>query len=107
MNPDALIEAIQSRVSSGKYEFSEHALTQSLYREIEVNELREAIRTSELVEDYPEDKYGPSCLLLGRTLSGRPLHIQVSYPNRQTIKIITVYEPDPAIWVNFRKRKGR
>jgi len=29
-----------------------------------VRELREAIATSSIIEDYPEDKYGPSCLVL-------------------------------------------
>jgi hypothetical protein len=33
---------------------------------------------SEVIEDYPEDKYGPSCLILGFTVYGRPLHVQCS-----------------------------
>jgi hypothetical protein len=60
---------------------------------------------SEIIEDYPEDKYGPSCLILGFTKTGRPLHIQCSYPSRLLIKIITLYEPDPDLWVDFRVRK--
>ena len=28
-----------------------------------------------MIEDYPEDKYGPSCLLLRFTSANRPLHI--------------------------------
>jgi len=59
----------------------------------------------EIIEDYPEDKYGPSCLILGLTKTGRPLHIQCSYPSRPLIKVITLYEPDPDLWVDFRVRK--
>jgi hypothetical protein len=51
------------------------------------------------------DKYGPSCLILGFTKTGRPLHIQCSYPRRPLIKIITLYEPDQDLWVDFRFRK--
>jgi len=30
------------------------------------------------IEDYPTDKYYPSCLLLGFTDNARPLHLHVS-----------------------------
>ena len=63
------------------------------------------VNQSEIIEDYPEDKYGPSCLILGYTKAGRPLHVQCSYPSRPIVKIITVYEPDPNLWIDFRIRK--
>jgi len=44
---------------------------------------------SELIEDYPDYKYGPSCLILGFTHAGQPIHVQCSYPNRLLIKSIT------------------
>jgi len=31
--------------------------------------------------------------------------MQFSYPSRPLIKIITLYEPDPDLWVDFRIRK--
>jgi hypothetical protein len=34
---------------------------------ISVQEIREAIAVGEVIEDYPNDKYGPSCLILGFT----------------------------------------
>ena len=58
-----------------------------------------------IIEDYPDDKYGPSCLLLGHTEAGRPLHIQCSYPSRPLIKIITLYEPDASLRVDFKVRR--
>ncbi len=68
-------------------------------------EIREAMRESEIIEDYPDDKYFPSCLLLGFTNMNRPLHIHCSYPTRDLVKVITVYEPDPAWWINSRIRR--
>lgn len=41
----------------------------------------------------------------GFTLTNRVLHIQCSYPSRPLIKIITVYEPDPNLWINYIQRK--
>jgi hypothetical protein len=70
-----------------------------------VAEVEDAITSrSEVIEDYPEDKYGPSCLILGYTKAHRPLHVQCSYPSRPLIKIITLYEPDPGLWIDFRIR---
>jgi len=73
-----------------------------------VKEIRAAIlRDSELIEDYPEDKYGASCLILGFTGGDRPLHIQCSHPSRLVITIITVYEPNPENRIDLRKRKEK
>jgi hypothetical protein len=101
-----MLEEIQSKILRRQYEFSKHAVDQSIIREISIVEMVEAISGGgEIIEDYPEDKYGPSCLILGFTKTGRPLHIQCSYPIRPLIKIITLYEPDPDLGVDFRMRK--
>lgn len=63
------------------------------------------MENGEIIEDYPDDKYGPSCLVLGFTEQTRPLHIQCSYPSRPRLKIITDYEPDPELWIDFKIRK--
>src|SRR5215210_3922391 len=100
-----MIEEIREKVSAGQFEFSKHAVDQGIVRRITVQEIREAIATGEIIEDYPDDKYGPSCLVLGRTQAGRPLHIQCSYPPRPLIKVITLYEPDAGLWVDFKVRR--
>ena len=102
----ALIEEICEKIRQRHYEFSKHAVDQSIIRDISVTELEDAMAgKSEVIEDYPDDKYGPSCLILGFTKAGRPLHIQCSYPSRPLIKIITLYQPDPELWIDFRVRR--
>ncbi len=98
-------EGIQAKVAAGEFEVSRHALDQLLKRRISVQEVREAIASSQIIEDYPNDKYGPSCLLLGFTPNLRPLHFQCSYPSRPLVKVITVYEPDPNQWIDLKRRK--
>lgn len=44
-----------------------------------------------LIEDYPDDKYSPSCLLLGFTDEERSLHLQVFRIDSNTLTIITIY----------------
>lgn len=101
------IDAILEKIDHHLFEFSKHAVDQSLLRNIRVEEIREAILNGEVIEDYPEDKYGPSLLILGFSVSGRPLHIHCSYPMRPLLKIITLYEPDVDRWIDFRHRKGQ
>ena len=83
----------------------QHAMQRSIEREIREKEVAEALCNGEIIEEYPEDKYGPRCLVLGRTSAGRRLHVQCSLP--PTVWIITLYEPDPEEWIDFRTRKGR
>ena len=74
-------------------------------RNISDQEIRQAGIQANVIEDYPEDKYSPSCLLLGFTQTGRPLHIQVSLAETELVKIITIYEPDPNEWLNYSQRR--
>jgi hypothetical protein len=75
-----VIEEIRQKIAQGQFEFSRHAVDQSIIRRISVQELREAVATGQIIEDYPDDKYGPSCLVLGFTPANRPVHVQCSYP---------------------------
>jgi hypothetical protein len=99
------LAGIKAKFRSDGFEFSQHAVDQALLRHISVQEIREAVAVSEVIEDYPMDKYGPSCLLLGFTTAARPIHIQVSHPTRPLIKVITVYEPNPERWIDQRSRR--
>ncbi|WP_375419137.1 DUF4258 domain-containing protein [uncultured Hymenobacter sp.] len=60
-----------------------------------------------LVETYPADRYGPSCLVFGYTAAGRPLHVVCSCPSRALVKNITAYEPNLTEWLSdFITRKS-
>lgn len=100
-----LIEEIRARFARDEFEFSKHATDQSILRGISVQEMREAVSAGEVIEDYPDDKYGPSCLILGFTLANKPIHLQCSHASRPIVKVITMYEPDPAEWVDYRVRR--
>ena len=97
-----MIADIREKIQQGQFEYTQHAVDQSIIRHISVQELREAIEKSEIIEDYPDDKYGPSCLILGFTRNNRPIHIQCSYPSRPLIRIVTLYQPDPQLWIDLK-----
>jgi len=99
------LEEVRSQLSAGAFEFSRHALKRVVERNIGDQEIRQAGGQANIIEDYPDDKYSPSCLLLGFTETGRPLHIQVSLAETELVKIITIYEPDPSEWINYSQRR--
>jgi hypothetical protein len=101
-----ILDGIRDKVARNEFEFSRHAVDQTIRRLVSVEEIRQSIAAGEVIEAYPNDKYGPSCLIFGLTRTGRPLHVQCSYPSRPVIKIITIYQPDPNQWVEFRVRKS-
>ncbi len=101
-----MIKQIRTKVQAGQFEFSKHAVDQTIIRHIRIEELLKAVAEGTIIEDYPEDKYGPSCLILGFSATGRPLHIQCSYPSRPLVKIITLYEPDAEQWIDFQVRRA-
>jgi len=100
-----MINEIRKAFEENRYEYSLHAVDQSIIRYITRKEIHETIDEGEIIEDYPADKYGPSCLICGTTKSGRWLHIHCSYASRYKIKIITLYEPNPNEWIEYKIRR--
>lgn len=96
---------IQQQLAAGEFEFSRHAFRRAVERDISEREICEAGARAEIIEDYPDDKYAPSALLLGFTVAGRALHFQVSYMDTELAKIITMYDPDPREWIDHRRRR--
>jgi len=68
------LEEIQRQLSLGRFDFSRHAFKRAVERNVSDLEIREAGRDAKVIEDYPDDKYTPSRLLLGFTKTGHPLH---------------------------------
>ena len=66
-------------------------------RMIAPEEVQTVAITGRLVEDYPDDPRGHSCLLLGFGDRGRPIHVVVA-PKDDYLAIITAYVPDPTQW---------
>ena len=99
------LDEIRGQLAAGQFEFSRHAFKRAVERDISEGEIREAGKSSIIIEDYPDDKYTPSCLLLGFSTRNRPLHLQVSYADSDLVKIITLYEPNPNEWLDFKTRR--
>ena len=76
------------------------------FGQITDHEVYEAVCTGEVLETYPDDTPYPSVLLFGMTAANRPLHIVCAYErDNDRAVIITVYQPDPNRWEEYRRRK--
>ncbi len=85
-----------------------HALRQMARpdRMIATHEVCAVVEDGELVEDYPADPRGHSCLILGFGHDGRPIHVVCS-PKEDYLAIITAYLPDEQAWTDgFRVRRS-
>ncbi len=74
-------------------------------RMITAAEVRDVVEHGEIIEDYPLDARGHSCLLLKFLSDTRPIHV-VCAPKADYLAIITAYVPTSEEWEdNYRKRK--
>jgi len=102
-----IIESLQTRVREKKYRLTSHAEKEREADHITVQEIEEAVlsKRCEVAEDYSADPRGHSCLVLGFTAAGLPVHMVCGHLDEEEFLVITTYRPDPAQWVDWRTRK--
>jgi Domain of unknown function (DUF4258) len=102
---DSILEQVR-KAASQRLLFLPHTIRQMSRpdRMILTSEVEAIIRTWEVIEDYPEDARGYSCLILGFGRGDRPIHVVCS-PKDEYLALIAVYLPDSTQWTSdFRKR---
>ncbi len=101
-----IVEAVRLAAKK-KVLFLPHAIRQMSRpdRMITPKEVEQVVITGDLVEDYPQDHRGPSCLLLGPGKESRPIHVVCS-PKSDYLAVITAYLPDADQWSSdYRRRR--
>lgn len=96
------IDDIRYLISRDQYELSIHAQQERLEDDLDVVEIETALMQGELLEDYPEDPRGESCLVLGYA-GTKPIHAVIGWAkttpeDEKILRIITVYIPQPPRW---------
>jgi hypothetical protein len=85
---------IQEKVSEGEYYFSRHGEQERQNDNLTISEVEEALFNGKILEQYEDTGRGESCLVVGFTNYGKPLHI-VCGQMADNLAIITVYIPSP------------
>jgi len=92
---------------SGRVHVSEHAYDEAVEDDMSVVAVIDATSGGEVIEDYPEDPRGPSCLVLLGAGGDESVHAVWAFDDGVGRAIlVTVYRPDPTRWSeDFRQRK--
>lgn len=89
-----LVQRTQQQIREQKYEISIHAERERRSDGLSVSEIENSILADgELLEDYPDDPRGHSCLVLSFTADGQPVHTVWGFLPTGWIRLITVYVP--------------
>ena len=97
------------RAAAQRLLFLPHAVRQMSRPErmITPSEVRSVVLDGEVIEDYPEDRRGHSCLIYGQGEQRRRIHV-VCAPKDEYLAIITAYLPSENEWrEDFKTRKTK
>ena len=76
---------------------SDHVAMRFRQKGLKVKNIRFVVNNGEIIEQYPDDYPFPSCLILGKTIDGKYIHVVMSDEGKMS-KVITAYYPDPNKW---------
>ena len=102
------IEDIITSIENNRVRITDHGDDEAEVDDLTFDEIFFSVSHGEIIERYPADKPYPSCLIYGQTFGGDPVHSVWAFNDEnQWSVLIAVYRPDPARWVNFRKRREK
>ena len=102
---EIIIDELRILCQNRAIRWTTHVLERLQERNIQPRDVKAAIMSGEVIEQYPTDYPYPSCLVLGAAVSGRWLHVVCGVGDNH-IFIITAYYPDPKRWQSdFKTRK--
>ncbi|MDO8748714.1 MAG: DUF4258 domain-containing protein [Candidatus Omnitrophota bacterium] len=103
------LKQIKSLIDQKDYRLTLHAEFEREADQITIEEIEEALFSPEakIIEDYPNDPRGSSCLVLGFTKQKHPIHVVCGTGDSNTLVVITVYRPDSEEWIDWQIRKEK
>jgi len=97
------IQWIRKQVEKDEYYFSKHGEQERQNDNLSIAEVEEALLNGMILEQYKDIGKGESCLVVGFTNLGKPVHI-VCGEFENNLAIITVYIPGPPKFKNPYER---
>ena len=101
------IETLRKYYQQDKVLMTQHSSERCRERGIRKKDIRNAVMTGEIIEQYPDDFPFPSCLVYGVSSDNRVIHVVMSN-EKSGSRIITAYFPDIYKWeedLKTRKEK--
>ena len=100
------IEDIADAIRQRRLRITDHADEEAEKDQLSYDDIFVSVIQGEVIEDYPDDKPYPSCLIYGNTSSQEPVHSVWAY-NQETRNavLVTVYRPDKNRWLDWITRR--
>jgi hypothetical protein len=94
------LNMISECIRTGRYSITAHGYEELDNDNITIEKLEIAVGSDEpeIIEDYPDDPRGASCLILGWCKPDLPIHVCIGISNNEP-EVITAYRPSP---IKFR-----
>ena len=83
---------------------TEHAAERFRQRGIRAKDIRNAVNSGIIIEQYPNDFPFPSCLIMGKDVNGKTIHVCMSDEGTSS-RIITAYYPSREKWMEDLKNR--
>ena len=92
------LDFISNEIEKQSYEISLHADDERIADELTVFQLEFILSQCKIIEQYPDDPRGESCLTVGFKPEGMPVHIVCGKNPSGHLIFITVYIPTMPKW---------
>ncbi|MEK7450054.1 MAG: DUF4258 domain-containing protein [Planctomycetota bacterium] len=100
------LEWLKERIRKNEFYFSKHADQERQNEDLTIQEIEEAVLSGRILEQYKDTGRGISCLVVGFTNEGKPIHIVCGKRGNWAV-VITVYLPQPPKFKNPYERGGK
>lgn len=100
------IKLLRKAILKKEYRLTFHVIKRCDQRGITLENIEQVILQGEIIEEYPDDKPYPSCLITGKVKDGVPLYAVCAY-GEQVVHIITAHWLDPKKWLDAKTRRDK
>lgn len=102
------LDLLKQLVFRKGYKATVHSVYEMDADNFAIGDILEAMKNCEILEDYPHSAPFQSCLVLGFNFNDEPIHMVWAYDDKDNEAIlITVYSPDPRLWVKYKERRKK
>jgi len=93
-------EFIRTEIRNQSYEISIHADDERIADGLTIDDLEVVLSNCQIIEQYPDDPRGESCLAVGYTSAKTPVHVVCGRNPAGHLFLITVYIPSMPKWLD-------
>jgi len=79
------IENILNAIRNSRLRITDHADEEAFDDSLTYAEIYSSVIQGEIIENYPNDKPYPSCLIMGKNFSGEPIHSVWAYNSAKPV----------------------